>query len=294
MDPHVPGVAVGLHRFRFAHQVVVVPVFRAPAAHERLEVGAVLHAVGRVEIDGLDLPPQSLETQQGVHDQQGVAEDQPVRPVVLVFVGPQQAFVEGNRPLAEEARRQRFGAALHRGQNGLGRQPLVDEQRQGRHFEGQPLRFPGPVEKRAGKALQRGGVVANLPQLLYRRLARGRGEGFRAVTERPQQRVHPPLDGGDLPVRFLAPRVLPVPLERRGERRVVAVLARGLPRLEVRLRPDVRPAQGGGLRVAVGVDLSLPGTLGRAHRGAVRRCRGGRSMWPESEGSSTGPVRRRR
>ena len=53
---------------------------------EGLEVGAVVDAVRRVEVDHLHLPGHALFLQQRVHHQQAVARNHPVRPAALMAV----------------------------------------------------------------------------------------------------------------------------------------------------------------------------------------------------------------
>ncbi|MGA2939204.1 MAG: hypothetical protein ABSF52_19195 [Syntrophobacteraceae bacterium] len=55
-------------------------------AHERLEIGAKLDPVGRVHIDHLHLPGQTLIVQQRVHYHQGISQDEPVDPLIPVFI----------------------------------------------------------------------------------------------------------------------------------------------------------------------------------------------------------------
>ena len=269
VDAQIPGVAVGLHHLRLAHHELVVSVFRSPAAHEGLEIRAVLHAVGRVEVDRLDPTAHSFEAEQGVHHQQRIPEDQPVRPVFVVFVGAQHPFVERDLPFAEEARRQRLGAALHGGEDRLRRQPLVDEQRQRGNLEGEPLRLPRPVEEGLREGLQGVGVGGGLLQLPERRREFLRRRSLLSPPELPDQVPQPLLQSRQFLFRLFPLRVLAVPVERRGEGRVVAELAGRFPGPEVRVGPDVRPLGGRRLRVLVGQGAPLGGGLGLRHTGVA-------------------------
>ena len=67
-------------------QVFILAVLHVALVDERLEVGAVLDAVGRVDVDHLHLAGHALLFQQRVHHQQAVARDQAVGPAVGVLV----------------------------------------------------------------------------------------------------------------------------------------------------------------------------------------------------------------
>ena len=95
----------------------------------------------------------------------------------------------------------------------------MDEERQRRDVEREPLGLAGPVEERPREP-------AELRGRLLRLLERARVEDL--LDER---------------LAALARRVLPVPVERGRERRVVAVGLRRLALPELRLRPDLGPQQ---------------------------------------------------
>ncbi len=78
MDAQLPGVAEGLDHFRFLGQVFVLAVLDVALVDEGLEVGAVLDAVGRVDVDHLHLAGHALLLQQRVHHQQAVACNQSI------------------------------------------------------------------------------------------------------------------------------------------------------------------------------------------------------------------------
>ena len=55
VDAEFPGVAEGADHFWFLSEVFVLAVFDVAAIDEGLEIGAVADAVGRVDVDHLDL-----------------------------------------------------------------------------------------------------------------------------------------------------------------------------------------------------------------------------------------------
>ena len=67
-------------------QILALAVLDVALVDEGLEVGAVLDAVGRVDVDHLHLARHALLLQQGVHHQERIAGDQAVAPAVLVPV----------------------------------------------------------------------------------------------------------------------------------------------------------------------------------------------------------------
>ena len=151
MDAQLPGVPVRLHHLRLAHHVFVVAVGHVALAHEGLEVRAELHRVGRIHVDGLHLAAEALVSGEGVHHHQGIAEDQPVHPPVAVLVCLEQPIADGEVALPEEIEHVHLAVAgmpLQGLQDRGSGQPLVHEQGQGRHVEGEPLGLPGPVERR--------------------------------------------------------------------------------------------------------------------------------------------------
>jgi hypothetical protein len=86
VDAELPGVAESADHLRLVGQVCVAPVLNVPPVHEGLEVGPIPDAVRRIEIHHLHLPRHAFLLQKAVHDEQAVAGDQPVRPIVLVLV----------------------------------------------------------------------------------------------------------------------------------------------------------------------------------------------------------------
>ena len=235
--------------------------------------GAELHRVGRVHVDGLNLASQALVSEERVHHHQRVAQDQPVHPPVLMLVRPQQPVVNGQVTLAEQVEQVDLALprmALQRLENRRRRKPLVDEKRQRRHVEGQPLGLPGPVEKGLGQPLQRGGVVPGC-----RELCSGLGEivfrnasAVRGIDDRRQLR-DALLQGGDPRLALLPGRILSVPVQGRRERRVVAVGGRRLLLAELRLHADVGPQEGA--RLGMGVTPGAP-PFPRPARLLLSRC----------------------
>ena len=86
MDAQFPGVPESFDHLRLLGQVLVLFILHIPLVHKGLEVRAVLDAVGRVDVDHLHLSGHALLLQQGVHDDQAVARNHPVRPVNAVLI----------------------------------------------------------------------------------------------------------------------------------------------------------------------------------------------------------------
>ena len=86
VDAVPPGVAEGFDLLRLAGDVAGVTVFHVAAGGGPLEVAVELDAVGRVEVDALHLATQSLALGEAGHHLQRVAQDHPVRPVLVVLV----------------------------------------------------------------------------------------------------------------------------------------------------------------------------------------------------------------
>ena len=116
---------------------------------ERLKVGAVLNAVGRVDVDHLHLTAHALLFEEAVHHQQAVARDQAVAPVVRVPVEldcPPQGRV---LLLGLEQRLLARAVALaYRLDDGAGVDPLVDVEGDGRNRKRSPLGLARPGQLR--------------------------------------------------------------------------------------------------------------------------------------------------
>ncbi|EHI13651.1 hypothetical protein KEK_06745 [Mycolicibacterium thermoresistibile ATCC 19527] len=165
MNAQLPGIPERLDHLGFLRQVFVLAVLHVALVDEGLEVGAVLDAVGRVDVDHLHLAGHALLLQQAVHDQQGVAGDQAVGPAFLMAVEVdrvtqrqvlerriEQAGLEGLlHALA-------LAFALHglaHGRQDAGRvDALVHVQADGVHLEARALGLAGPVEVGALQPLQ--------------------------------------------------------------------------------------------------------------------------------------------
>ncbi len=157
VQAQLPRVAVGFHHLRLAREVLVVSVRDVALAHERLEVAAELHAVGRVDVDHLHLAAQSLVVQERVHHDERVAEDQAVHPLVGILVGLEHLVgdrVPGIPEHFPEVRLLVCFVADEGLDDGFGGEALVYEERQRRDVEGQALGLARPVEERAAQALE--------------------------------------------------------------------------------------------------------------------------------------------
>ncbi len=86
VNADLPCVAESTNLLGLGRQICVPAVGHLAPVHERLEVGAVADAVGRVHVDQLDLPAETFFLDQAVHDQKAVACDQAVGPVMPVTV----------------------------------------------------------------------------------------------------------------------------------------------------------------------------------------------------------------
>ena len=151
MQAEFPGIPIGLDHFRFARHVLVVIMGDIALADEGLEVAAELHAVGRVHVDHLHLATEPFIVQERVHDHKRITQHHAIRPVVLILIGLQYLIGDGMLRVTKQSEhilllvglvpRQRFD-------NGFGGEPLMNEERQGRHVERQPFSFPGPIQER--------------------------------------------------------------------------------------------------------------------------------------------------
>ena len=150
VNAEFPGVPKGANLLRLAGQVLVLAVGDLAPVHEGLEVGAVADAVGRVEVDRLHLPAKALLLDQAVHDQQTVARNQAIGPVVTVTVeldglAERRVFLRRGE---QRHLRLRAVSLAHRLNNRARVDALVHVQRHGRHLERRMLRLAGPRELR--------------------------------------------------------------------------------------------------------------------------------------------------
>lgn len=152
MDAEFPGVTERLDHFGFLGEVVVLAVFDIALVDERLKVGAVFDAIGRVNVNHLDLPRHALFFEKGVHDDERIPGDETVGPVVFVFV-KFDGFAEG-RVLGGRLKKGELqwcggvGCFTNRFNDGARVYALVDVERLGRDGKGEMLGFACPLELR--------------------------------------------------------------------------------------------------------------------------------------------------
>ena len=99
MDTVLPCVAEGLDLLGFAGDVVGLAVLDVAAGGGPLEIGIKLDAVRRVEVDALDFAFQAFAFGEGGHDEQAVAENHAIGPVLVVLV--KFGFVHAGRDAVE-------------------------------------------------------------------------------------------------------------------------------------------------------------------------------------------------
>ena len=138
MDAQLPGVAEGLDLFRLAGGVLGLAVLHVALAGADLPVGAELDAVGRVEVDHLDLALEPFLLGQRGHHQQRIAQDHAVGPVLLVVVEVDQVL-EGDAVEVGKQGQLRLGlppvwaCGAHVLDDGLRVDLLLDVDGHGRH-----------------------------------------------------------------------------------------------------------------------------------------------------------------
>ncbi len=149
MDAQFPGVAEGFDHLRLGGQVLVLAVSYLSLVREGLKVGAVLDAVGRVDVDHLHLAAHALFLEEAVHHQQAVARDQAVAPVVGVLVELDR-LAKGRVLLLGLEQRLLFRAVAlaDRLDDGAGVDPLVDVEGDGRNRKRSSLGFARPGQLR--------------------------------------------------------------------------------------------------------------------------------------------------
>jgi hypothetical protein len=150
VDPEFPGVAEGANHFGFLGEVFVLAVFDVAAIDEGLEIGAVADAVGRVDVNHLDLAGHAFFFEEGVHDEERIAGDEAVGPAVGVAVEI-DGFTEGRIFFAGFEEIALDGAAVaiaaaDRFDDGARVDALMDVERDGRDFERGVLFLSGPDE----------------------------------------------------------------------------------------------------------------------------------------------------
>src|SRR6266481_3314862 len=86
MNSIAPSIAKRLNLLRLARDVVSIPVLHVAAGCRPLEVGVESDSVWWVDVNALDLPPQSFPLSQRSHYLHAIAENHTVAPVRVVLV----------------------------------------------------------------------------------------------------------------------------------------------------------------------------------------------------------------
>ncbi len=155
MDAEFPSVSKRFDHLGFLVKVLIlIRVSQLSFVREGLKIRAVFDAIGRVDVDHLNLAAHALLGQQRVHHQEAVARHQPVRPALFVVVEIQRL---AQRQVLERRReqvrlpplRRRILALQPPGRIGEDRRrvhPFVHMQRDGIDLDAGPLRFARPVQ----------------------------------------------------------------------------------------------------------------------------------------------------
>ena len=157
MYSQFPSVTKSLYHFWFLGQIVISVLYHV-LIYKRLEIGAVLDAVGRVNVHHLHLPGHALFLQQGVHDHQTVPGDHAVGPVHAVLIELnglpppahplRRSFRREQVDLALDLARLRLGVFLgHPGDDVQRLDGFVDVDGGGRHLKAHALRLARPLER---------------------------------------------------------------------------------------------------------------------------------------------------
>ncbi len=85
MHAEPPSIAIGADHFRLARQIRFAILY-VSLARLRLKITTKTYAIGRVQVDHLDLAGEILALRQAGHHLQAVAQDQPVRSINIVLV----------------------------------------------------------------------------------------------------------------------------------------------------------------------------------------------------------------
>src|SRR5437667_7066004 len=96
MNPIAPRIPERLHLFRLSRDVRCVAVLHVATGRAPLKIRVELDAVRRVDVDALDLAAQALALGQARHHLERVAENHPVRPVLVVLVELRLVHALGN------------------------------------------------------------------------------------------------------------------------------------------------------------------------------------------------------
>jgi len=86
MNPVAPCVPKRLNLLWFTRDLIGRAILHIPARRAPLKIRVELDSIRRVDVDALHLPAQPLALGEAGHHLQGVAEDHPVRPVLIVLV----------------------------------------------------------------------------------------------------------------------------------------------------------------------------------------------------------------
>src|SRR5438034_3631994 len=96
MNPIAPRIPERLHLFRLSRDVRCVAVLHVATGRAPLKIRIELDAVRWVDVDTLDLAAQAFALGQAGHHLERVAEDHPVRPVLVVLVELRLVYTLGN------------------------------------------------------------------------------------------------------------------------------------------------------------------------------------------------------
>jgi hypothetical protein len=157
VDAEFPGVAEGADHFWFLGEVFVFAIFNVAAIDEGLEIGAVADAVGRIDVNHLDLASEAFFFEEGVHDEERIAGDEPIGPAMGVAIkidsfAERRIFFAGFEERRLERRRLEAGGTKWAGavaladgfDDGARVNALVDVEGDGGNFEGGVFFFAGP------------------------------------------------------------------------------------------------------------------------------------------------------
>jgi len=86
MDAQLPCVPKGPDLLRLAGQVLILAILHVPLIHEGLEVAAILHSIGWIDVDHLHLAGHALLLQKGIHDQEGIPGNETIGPAMRMLV----------------------------------------------------------------------------------------------------------------------------------------------------------------------------------------------------------------
>ena len=86
MNPPFPGITEGRDHLNLRSHIFVFIIRQIEFVCIRHKVGGKLNAIGRVHVDTLHLPGQSLMLEQSVHHQEGITRNHAIRPLHGVIV----------------------------------------------------------------------------------------------------------------------------------------------------------------------------------------------------------------